>query len=171
MVVELSDLDRTRIATETAESFIDAYYAALTGARTTIKDFFIPHIEGSTPNRSLPSISYNGEATYDGSEFQTKYDEMPYTYYEVQSLDAHVLNPCLDPDRSKTQREAERNISISIQVSGFIRLAERKDGPTRCFSDNFVLVPNKESIGGRGTGRSGHGRQFLIQTQSFRFVV
>lgn len=51
------------------------------------------------------------------------------------------------------------------QVSGYVRLFERKDGPMRGFADHLVLVANKD------LGKSGEGRQWVIQTQNFRFVV
>lgn len=171
MAIQLSETDKVRIATETAESFIDAFYTALNTARGTLEDFYIPHIEGATPGRTLPHIAYNGDLSTDGAEFQRKFEEMPYTYYEAQSVNAHILNPCIDPNGGRTQKEAERNLSISIQVSGYVRLIERKDGPMRGFSDQIVLVPNKEEVGGRGNGKTGQGRQFLIQVQNFRYVV
>lgn len=171
MAIQLSETDKVRIAGETAESFIDTFYTALSGARNTIKDFYIPHTEGATPEKSLPHIAYNGDLSNDGADFQKKFEEMPFTYFEPQSINAHVLNPCLDPNGGKTQKEAERNLSISIQVSGYVRLIERKDGPMRGFSDHLILVPNKEDVGGRGTGKTGQGRQFLIQVQNFRYVV
>lgn len=171
MAIQLSETDKVRIATETAESFIDAFYTALNGARDTLKDFYIPHIDGSSKARDLPHIAFNGDMSTDGSDFQKKFEEMPYAYYEAQSVNAHVLNPCIDPNGGKTQKEAERNLSITIQVSGYARLVERKDGPMRGFSDQFVLVPNKEEVGGRGNGKTGQGRQFLIQVHNFRYVV
>jgi NTF2-related export protein 1/2 len=48
---------------------------------------------------------------------------------------------------------------------------ERKDGPLRGISESFVLVPNKEEVGAKGTGKGDHGRKWLIQTQNFRIVV
>jgi NTF2-related export protein 1/2 len=41
----------------------------------------------------------------------------------------------------------------------------------RGFADSMVLVPNKEEVGGKGTGKTEHGRKWVIQTQNFRFVV
>lgn len=170
MVIQLSETDKTRLATDTAESFTDAFYTALTSARQTLATFYVP-VSTPTPGRTLPHICYNGDVTEDASEFQIKFNQMPFTFYEVQSLDAHVLNPSIDPEAAKTQKDAERNCSISVQVSGYVRLMERKDGPIKGFADHLVLVPNKESVGGRGTGKTGEGRQWLIQTQNFRFVV
>ncbi|KAK4500073.1 hypothetical protein PRZ48_008259 [Zasmidium cellare] len=171
MAIQLSDTDKIRIATDTAESFVDTYYNALNSDRSTLKEFYVPKTEGTTPERTLPHIAYNGDLSHDGAEFQRKFEEMPYTYYEAQSVNAHILNPCIDPNGGKTQKEAERNLSITIQISGYVRLVERKDGPMRGFSEQIILVPNKEEVGGRGTGKTGQGRQFLIQVQNFRYVV
>jgi NTF2-related export protein 1/2 len=169
----LSDTDRTRVSTEVAETFTDAYYTILNSisSRDMIKDFYIPNNPGSTPNRTLPMINYNGDLSNDGLTFQTKFQEMPFTFYEVQSLNAHVLNPCLDPNGAKTRKEAERNLSLAVHVSGYVRLNERKDGPLRGFSEEFVLMPNKGELGGKGTAKSGEGRQWLIQVQNFRFTT
>lgn len=97
---------------------------------------------------------------------------MPYTFFELQSVNAHVLNPSLAPlDDSAKQKDREMNISILVQVSGHVRLFERKEGPLRGFSDTLVLVPNKEEAGAKGKGKTGEGRSWLIQNQNFRFVV
>lgn len=97
---------------------------------------------------------------------------MPYTFFEVQSLNATVLNPSLValPDKPKA-KEIESNMSLLVQVSGYVRLFERKDGPQRGFSDHIILVPNKEEVGAKGKDKTGEGRSWLIQSQNFRFVV
>lgn len=173
MTVQLSDTDRVKISTEVAETFLEAYYNALNGPqRTTIATFYLPPTPGSTPSRNLPIINYNGDISNCGSQFSKKFDEMPYTFYETQSFNVQVLNPCLDPAGSKTRKEAERNMSLAVQVSGTVRLNERKEGPLRGFADDMVLLPNKTEItGAKGTGKVGEGRQWVIQTQNFRFVV
>lgn len=161
----LTETDYTRVATETAETFIDNYYTALNASRTQIKNFYVP-TSTIAPGRSLPHISYNGELVQDGAAFQETFEkQMPYTHFEPQSVNAHVLNPVLVPGESKSMKEAERNVSITVQVSGYVRLVERKEGPMRGFSDSFVLVPSTE------TGKQGTGQQWLIQSQNFRFVV
>lgn len=174
MANQLSHMDRDKVASETAESFIDAYYTALnnnTRAPNTISSFYIPPSTGSTPSRNLPIINYNGDLSNSGSQFDKKFEEMPWAFYEAQSVDAHVLNPCIDPDNVKTRKDAERNMSIAVSINGYLRLGERKDGELKGFADDLVLVPNKEVAGGKGTGKTGEGRQWLIQTQNFRIVV
>lgn len=155
----LSETDYTRISCSAAESFTEAYYTALDSSRTTLASYYVPT---TTTPRPLPHISYNGDVLNDSSHFQSKFAEMPWTHFEVQSLNVHVMNRCLEPPEGKSKRELERNMSLTVQVSGYVRLFERKEGPMRGFSETFVLVPGK---GGAG------GREWVIQTQNFRFVT
>lgn len=122
----------------------------------------------------LPNITYNGTQLSDPSEFQSIYaTQMPFAYFEVQSFNATVLNPSLAPiDKEKARpKELESNVSVLVQVSGYVRLIERKEGPMRAFSDHLVLVPNKEEVGAKGKDKTGEGRSWLIQSQNFRFVT
>ena len=167
----LTETDYTRVATETAEAFIDQYYTALNASRKQISSFYLPTTTEAS-GRSLPHISYNGELLQDAAAFQDTFEkQMPYTFFEPQSVNAHVLNPNLNPSEGKSKKDAERNMSLTVQISGYVRLVERKDGPMRGFSDSFVLVPNTEEAGGRGTGKQDEGQKWLIQSQNFRFVV
>ena len=168
----LTETEYTRISTEASEHFVDAFYTALNGSRNQIASFYVP-TTALSPDRSLPHISYNGELLQSAGAFQERFEkQMPWTHFEPQSVDVHVLNPSLTPvSGNASKRDLERNMSLTVQVSGYVRLAERKEGPMRGFSDSFVLVPNKEEVGGRGTGRQDHGKRFLIQSQNFRFVV
>lgn len=167
----LTEADLTRISSSAAEDFVDAYYTALNASRHHISSFYVP--PSPLPNnRSLPHISYNGEPYSDAAAFQETFEkQMPWTHFEAQSVNVHVLNPCMVPLGEKAgKKDAERNMSLVVQVSGYVRLVERKEGPMRGFSDSFVLVPNKEEVGGRGT-KGGEGRKWLVQSQNFRFVV
>ena len=165
----LTETDYTRVSTDAGEHFVDLYYTALNASRNQIKSFYVPT---TTAGRGLPHISFNGELIQDASAFQERFEkQMPWTHFEPQSVNVHVMNPSMNPSESKSKRDAERNMSLAVQVSGYVRLVERKEGPMRGFSDSFVLVPNKEEVGGRGTGKQDHGKKWLIQTQNFRFVV
>lgn len=168
----LTETDYARLSTEAGEHFADQYYTTLNGSRHQIKSFYVPT---NTPanGRGVPHISFNGEFLQDAGAFQERFEkQMPWTHFEPQSVNVHVLNPSLAPlDGKPSKRELERNVSLTVQVSGYVRLAERKEGPMRGFSDSFVLVPNKEDVGGRGTGKQDQGRRWLIQSQNFRFVV
>lgn len=162
----LTETDLTRLSTEDGESFADAYYTTLNTTRSHITSFYVPTSAGPRP---LPHISYNGELM-DASAFQQRFEkDMPYTHFEPQSTNVHVMNPSVGPVAGTGKREAEGNVSLVVQVSGYVRLRERKEGPMRGFSDSFVLVPNGEDVGGKG--KQSAGRKWLIQTQNFRFVV
>ncbi|KAK6435839.1 hypothetical protein LTR95_007976 [Oleoguttula sp. CCFEE 5521] len=164
-MASLTEADYTRISTAAAETFTDAYYTALNASRTTLSTFYLPL--STTSPRPLPHISYNGTLVPSPTDLQTTFiKDMPYTHYEPQSVDVHVLNPVLAVlGEGATKRERERNMSLVVQVSGYVRLFERKEGVMRGFSDSFVLVPNE------GVGKDGQGRQWVIQTQNFRFVT
>jgi NTF2-related export protein 1/2 len=167
----LTETDYTRASTDVAETFADAYYTALNGSRNQLASFYVPPV-AQAGGRGLPHISYNGDVLKDATVFASRFEkEMPWTHFEPQSLDVHVLNRALTPVEGKSKKELEWNMSLTVQVSGYVRLYERKDGPMRGFSDSFVLVPNKEEVGAKGNGKSGQGRQWVIQTQNMRFVT
>lgn len=170
-MASLDDTDLARISSSAAEHFVDAYYNALNGSRPQIASFYVPATTIS-PGRGLPHISYNGEVLNDAAVLQSTFvDQMPFTHFDVQSFDVHVMNSSMNAIQAKSKKEHERNMSLVVSVSGYVRLQERKEGPIRGFSDSFVLVPNKLEAGGSQTGKLDHGRQWLIQTQNFRFVV
>ncbi len=115
---------------------------------------------------------------------------MPQARYEVQSYDCHVLNPeyALDGPSSSvatggggaaaggtgTARD-NKNMSIILTVSGYVRYGEARDAAMRGFSDNFVLVPHPEnhlgSASGRARDKGALKREWVIQSQNFRLVV
>ncbi|KAG9555582.1 hypothetical protein KCU71_g14525, partial [Aureobasidium melanogenum] len=162
----------TRVSASAAETFTDAYYVALNSARGSLADYYVPKTVLPS-GKLLPQIAYNGTVISDPDEFSNTYTtQMPYTFFEVQSINAHVLNQALAPiGKTAKPKEQETNMSILVQVSGYVRLIERKEGPMRAFSDTLVLVPNKEEAGAKGKGKTGEGKSWLIQNQNFRFVV
>ncbi|EMC91478.1 hypothetical protein BAUCODRAFT_329773 [Baudoinia panamericana UAMH 10762] len=165
----LTETDYARVSTDAAERFVDLYYSALDGSRSSIKTYYVPTIVQDN-GRGLPSISYNGELLADSAAFQERWEkQMPWTHFEAQSVNVHVMNPTMMPGAGRSKKDAEHNMSLIVQVSGSVRLGERREGPLRGFSDSFVLVPNAELS--RAAGKGGHGRPWLIQSQTFRFVV
>ena len=168
----LTETDYARVSTDAGEHFVDLYYTCLNASRNQLKSFYVPATT-VTAGRGLPHISFNGELIQDAAVLQEKFEkEMPWTHFEPQSVNVHVMNPSMVPlDSKATKRDAEKNMSLAVQVSGYVRLVERKEGPMRGFSDSFVLVPNKEEVGGRSTGKLDHGKKWLIQSQNFRYVV
>jgi NTF2-related export protein 1/2 len=163
----LTETDYTRVSTDAAERFVDMYYSSLESNRGAIHTFYMPATTQAN-GRTLPNITYNGEQIADPSTFQERWQkQMPRTHFQAQSVNVHVMNPVLAPNDSKRKQDAERNMSLIVQVSGSIRLGEPKEGPLRGFSDSFVLVPNTDQV----VGKTDHGKRWLIQSQTFRFVV
>ncbi|KAF2237599.1 NTF2-like protein [Viridothelium virens] len=160
---------RTKISTEAAESFAESYYLALRSSRATIASFYLPKSE-SPDGKIYPSLVLNGASLDDGMTVQKFFiEEMPFTHYEAQSIDCHVLNPNLKPLESGRKAEAERNMSLLVSVSGWVRLQELSKGPMRGFSETFVLVPNEEFP--KGKAPKTDKKSWLIQTQNFRYVT
>ncbi|KMU75746.1 hypothetical protein CISG_04920 [Coccidioides immitis RMSCC 3703] len=118
----------TKVSTDAATDFVQSFYSALQSARPTISSFY------SQPSAS---ILFNGNAVADGAAVQDIFmNQMPSTYYEVQSYDCQVLNPSyptaagLQPDiqgRPRGGAAAARNMSILVLVSGYVRFGEGKE--------------------------------------------
>ena len=158
-----------------AENFVDAYYTALQSSRHTISSYYCPH-EVQTDGKVVPVIIWNGNLLPDVASFQKMFEnDMPYTHYDVQSLDCHVLNPTsLAADKVQggsgaEDKDIERRMSIVVAVSGSVRLEEPQKGPLRGFSETFVLVPNPEKAVGKGPKAEKKG--WLVQNQNFRYTV
>jgi NTF2-related export protein 1/2 len=143
-----------------ATEFVTAYYVALQNSRKTIKTYYAIPKDASTPL----SISWNGNPIPSSDAIQQTFESMPLLWYEIQTVDAQILNPRFFPDLSN-----DRNFSILVMVSGYMRVDDKELGPMHEFSETFHLVPNRERIMQRGTGQG--RRQWLIQSQVFRYVV
>ncbi|KAF2842645.1 NTF2-like protein [Patellaria atrata CBS 101060] len=156
-----------KTATETAESFVDAYYTALQASRPTISSYYVPR-ETLPDGKIVPIIVWNGNSIETAAAFQEMFEkEMPFMHYEVQALDCHVMNPG-DSAVDDTSKAAEKKISIIVAINGFVRLAEAREGPTKGFSESIVLAPNPEKA---LKGPKAATRAWLIQSQVFRYVV
>ena len=161
-----------QMSTPAVRRFIESFYPALQSARPTIASFYLPVSSTGNGVNSRPTIVFNGNSISDPAAWQTLFEkQMPYSYYEVQSYDCHVLNPDYggansggDPSTSASPR---RNMSISVTVSGFVRYGDGRDAMVRGFSDNVILVPNLESVKVKG----GPKKDWLVQCQNFRVVV
>ncbi|OJD32398.1 nuclear transport factor 2 domain-containing protein [Diplodia corticola] len=182
---------QTKVASTVSEAFADAYYTALQAARHTLATFYTP--AATLPDgKSVPAIAWNGNVYGSGPAFRDAFrDAMPaYSYFEVQSLDAQVLDPNPPPPPPPTaaaeadamanggggggggggqqqHRDQPEELvgSVLVVVNGFARLEEKKDGPQRGFSETFVLVPNANY------SRKDGGRRWVVQNQNFRYVV
>lgn len=147
-----------------AAHFVDNFYPALNSKRKLLTNFYTP--SATMPDgKQLPVIVWNGNIVPDATTFQKMFEEqMPKSRYEVQSHDCNVLNPDYIPEGGTGgDAAAGRNMTILVTVSGNVRYGEAGAQTTRGFSENFVLVPNHTK------GR--HPKEWLIQSQNFRFVV
>ncbi|KAF2810391.1 NTF2-like protein [Mytilinidion resinicola] len=173
VLVELHRRAETKYISAT-ENFLDNYYVALQGSRHTIASYFCP-FERFADGKELPGMVWNGNVFRTPEEYQALYeDRMPFTHYEVQSFDCHVLNPtAMAPDKLKggsgeQDKDIEKRMSIVVLVSGTVRLDEPKTGPLKQFSETFVLVPNPEKT---ANGPKSVVKAWVIQNMNFRFVV
>ncbi|KAK5141623.1 hypothetical protein LTR32_005857 [Rachicladosporium monterosium] len=118
MAAVLTETDYTKVATDIAERFTDTYYSALSGARDSIKTFYVAAIAQDN-GRGLPNITYNGELFLDSATFQDRWvKDMPRTHLEAQSLNVHVLNPSIKPTAGMKKKDAARNMSLIVQMKG-----------------------------------------------------
>jgi len=161
-----------------AETFVDAYYAALQNARPTVSTYYQP--QTTMPDgKVVPVIVWNGNVLPSASDFQKLFEnDMPATHFDAQSLDCHIINPSYAPEgvdlTGIKDSDKKKLMSLVVMVSGTVKVGERgaDDGEVevRGFSEVLTLVPNIDKLKG-GTGKAGQGRSFLIQNQNFRYVV
>lgn len=140
-----------------ATDFVQSFYPSLQSNRAAIASYY---------NDTISTILFNGNVVADGKAVQDIFlNQMPPTHYEVQSYDCQIINqayPTPEPAGGKiSNKQAAKNMSILVIVSGYVRFGETKDLPQRGFSETFVLVPN--------SGKT--GKEWLIQSQNFRLVV
>jgi len=79
-------------------------------------------------------------------------------------VDCQIVNPKTYPDLSN-----DRNFSMMVTVSGYMRVDDEELGPMHEFSETFFLVPNRDRMLQRGAGQG--KRSWLIQSQVFRYLV
>lgn len=95
----------------------------------------------------------------------------PGVRYEIESLDAHVINPSSAygaPDKIHEEAKVERNggrMSIAVTTMGRVQFGKGRDAPQKMFNETFVLVPNWDSMA-RNPPRG--IRRWLIMSQNFR---
>lgn len=92
-------------------------------------------------------------------------------FYEVESLDAHVINPLFQlgapetvHDNSKVERNGGR-MSVAVTIMGRVRFGKGKEAPQKMFNETFVLVPNWDALA-RNPPRG--LKRWLIMSQNFR---
>jgi len=95
---------------------------------------------------------------------QKTFEEMPPLWFEIQTVDCQILNPRTFPDLS-----SDRNFSMIVIVSGYMRVDDKELGPMHEFTETFHLVPNRDRMLQRGAAKG--LRSWLIQSQVFRYLV
>ena len=178
---------QAKAASDAAERFVDDFYDTL-NKRRNIEPFYV---NACTRYTSLKAdISINGLVVPTPADFQAMIEKRgPGVHYEVESFDAHCINPdfnidapdhALEPDRSGAKGQ------LLVSVVGRVRYARTKalrelarqmapDLEERLlsdpmfapreqnFTDVFVLVPNWDTF----VARSPRRRQ-LILSHKFR---
>lgn len=120
--------------------------------------------------KSLPIIVFNGNSIPDAVAMQKMFEEqMPQAKYQVQCYDCQVINPSYVADNTHGGvNTSEKNMSILVSVSGYVKFGEPRGAKLNGFSETFVLIPNPTVVtSSKGKNRKG----WLIQSQTFRLVV
>lgn len=92
-------------------------------------------------------------------------------HYEIESLDAHVMNPSFQQgapenlhDNNKVEKSGGR-MSIVVVTMGKVQFGKGRDAPQKMFNETFVLVPNWDAMS-RNPPRG--LKRYLIMSQNFR---
>ncbi|OAQ97464.1 hypothetical protein LLEC1_03553 [Akanthomyces lecanii] len=137
-----------------ADNFVNSYYQCV-NSKSNLVNFYV----NSSPRYTIPAdISINGQL---GNG----------VHYNVESLDAHVMNPSFKfgmPDNVHDAAKAERNgarMSIVVTAVGRVQFGKGKDAPQKMFNETFVLVPNWDAMA-RNPPRG--LKKWLVMSQNFR---
>lgn len=153
-----------------AETFVNLYYQAINNKRNNFSQFYV----NSSPRYSAISadISINGLVVPTPDEYSKLLDTQgPDVTYEVESFDAHVMNPSFQfgaPDNIHDNEKIEKNggrMSIVVTTMGKVQFGKGREAPQKMFNETFVLVPNWETMG-RNPPRG--LKRWLIMSQNFR---
>lgn len=166
------------LADTIAETFLDAYYYALEKDRSTISTFYVP--KTVAPDSTVPFIAWNGDVYDEGTDFQSFFETLTHTHYDVESLNVDILNVKALPvtavknGSGEELQDFDRRMSITIQAGGSVRLEKPLTGPIREFSDVIVLVPDPEKLPKGPVTEAmitkNWDKQWVIQSQNFRFT-
>jgi len=162
-----------RVASEAAQKFVDAYYAALNSVsgRSSLTTFYI---KPTVTSPLQADISLNGNIVATPDELQALFEkQVSKAHYEVQSFDCQVLNTnynidfedhLLSPDKDG------KKMSVLVVVSGSVKYGKEggSEGNARGFTESIVLVPNWAAQGPKALKGE---RRWLIQSQNFRLVL
>ncbi|KAG6041147.1 hypothetical protein E4U41_005871 [Claviceps citrina] len=165
----LPDADiQVKASSEAAEVFVNHYYQALNN-RSQLSHFYI---NSSSKYSIAADISINGSVVATPADYSTLLDAQGEgVRYEIESLDAHVINPSSRygaPENIHDNDRIEKNggrMSIVVTTMGKVQFGKGKEALQKMFNETFVLVPNWDSMAKnppRGLKR------WLIMSQNFR---
>ncbi|KAL1614026.1 putative nuclear transport factor 2 domain protein [Diplodia seriata] len=188
---------QTKVASNVSEAFADAYYTALQAARYTLATFYTG-AETLPDGKTVPVIAWNGNVYDSGPAFQDAFaDAMPaYTYFEVQSLDAQVLNPNPPPTPPPKDGEADAMIDGGAAPVGGNKGGggkrgggQQKEQPEELVGsllvvvNGFVRLEEKKDgpqkgfsetfviVPNKNYSKKDGNRRWVVQNQNFRYVV
>ncbi|KAI5461638.1 nuclear transport factor 2 domain-containing protein [Mariannaea sp. PMI_226] len=159
---------QVKASSEAADIFVSHYYQAINS-----KSALLPFYINTSPRYGMQAdISINGAVVASPEAYlQLLQAQGPGVHYEIESFDAHVMNPSFQlgaPENVYDGAKVEKNggrMSIAVTIMGRVKYGKDREAPQKMFNETFVLVPNWESMvrnAPRGLKR------WLIMSQNFR---
>ncbi|KAI1084110.1 hypothetical protein F5B20DRAFT_523714 [Whalleya microplaca] len=159
---------QARVASETAQSFVDHYYEALS-RRHDLSQYYANVSPLLTAASVKPDISINGHVCETPADYEALLNKQGNpVYYDVRSFDAQPVNANYAagaPERTGADAKKGDRLSIAVQVSGSVRYGKGEDAETKAFHEAFLLVPHWEAWG-RNAPRG--LRRWVVVSQNFR---
>ncbi|KAF4453025.1 hypothetical protein F53441_4256 [Fusarium austroafricanum] len=155
-------------SSDAAEVFTNNYYQAI-NRQSDILPFYI---NSSQRYPISADISINGAVLPTPADYSKLLEAQGQeAHYDVESFDAHVLNPLFTMgapetifENDKKEKKGEK-MSILVTVMGRVKYGKDREALQKMFNETFVLVPNWESMvknPPRGV------KKWLIMSQNFR---
>ncbi|KAK7408583.1 hypothetical protein QQX98_009231 [Neonectria punicea] len=167
--MSLPDNDtQVKVSSEAADIFVSHYYQAINN-RAALLPFYI----NSSSRYAIPAdISINGAVVATPADYSQLLEAQGSgAHYEIESFDAHVVNPSFQygaPEHVQDNARVEKNggkMSFAVTIMGKVQFGRGRDASQKMFNETFVLVPNWESMG-RNPPRG--VKRWLIMSQNFR---
>lgn len=158
----------TWVVVTAAETFTSHYYVAI-NKLADLQPFYV----NSTPRYGINAdIAINGLAVATPADYSKLLQSQGRNvHYEVESLDAHVINPSFAfgaPPNLHEGDKVERSggkMSITVTVMGRVQFGKGREAQQKMFNEMFVLVPNWDALA-RNPPRG--LKRWLIMSQNFR---
>ncbi|KAH7151973.1 nuclear transport factor 2 domain-containing protein [Dactylonectria estremocensis] len=157
-----------KVSSEAADTFVNHYYQAINN-RSSLLPFYV----NSSSRYALPAdISINGAIVATPADYsQLLEGQGKEAHYEIESFDAHPVNPSFQygaPETIYDNARVEKNggkTSIAVTIMGRLQLGRGREAPQTMFNETIMLVPNWDAMvknPPRGMKR------WLILSQNFR---